>query len=114
MLFFSFVENPDNLEPLKSSDLIGFGLMLCIANICVLAHEIRIEDEFKIKINGPSIIIIVLFGMLYTLTCIEECEKMDINLILLKRFSLYLAISASLMSYTLWVHIARLRGAHLE
>ena len=110
ILFFEFVEGPDHVESLESSDLIGFGLMLCITNICILAHSMDIGDKFKTMINAPSIIFLVLFGMLYTLSCIDECKMLNMNIDFLKKLSIYLAGGASMMSYALWDYVARKGG----
>lgn len=90
----------------SESDVATFGLILIITNISALETATNIEEAWKTKSIGFSLLLIVVFATLFAITCFQELQQgvFERHYVLWANVTLSLASVA--YSYSIWNRIA--------
>lgn len=103
-LYFLFFKKIEADFIFNEGDLAAFGLMLSVSNINELDSNNVVEELWKKKKIGYSILLIIVFGSLYaiSLAISELSKKEDVNSNNLKGILLLLCISTLVFSYSIY------------
>jgi len=92
----------------SASDFIAFGLILHISNINELEHYSKAKDKsWKTIQNGLSIIFIVFYGLLFTLTLLSEAKPKFIDYDIVRIISMVFSAISFLISFTIYHRISK-------
>jgi hypothetical protein len=83
----------------SAGDVISFGLVLVITNINILEHQD--VHPWKTMSIGVSVVLAILFAMLFAAMCFQEVNQNTIDLRMIKIVSVVLSGSCLLFSYAI-------------
>lgn len=92
----------------NATDLAGFGLVLNITNISLLEHQPE-TAEWKTISNGVSLLLIVLFGVVFTMAFMSELNPSLIEQSRLKQIAGVLCIGSFILGHSVVDRINRSR-----
>ena len=106
LLMALLVTSKTQFRWLSESDVATFGLILIITNISALETATNIEEAWKTKSIGFSLLLIVVFATLFAITCFQELQQgvFERHYVLWANITLSLASVA--YSYSIWNRIA--------
>ncbi len=106
LLMALLVTSKTQFRWLSESDVATFGLILIITNISALETATNIEEAWKTKSIGFSLLLIVVFATLFAITCFQELQQgvFERHYVLWANIALSLASVA--YSYSIWNRIA--------
>lgn len=87
-----------------ASDFVAFGLVLHISNINEIEHLQSVDESWKTKQNGCSIIFIALYSVMFTFGLIGDkiIDKMPMLIC-----SIILSVISFLLSYSVYHYLVR-------
>jgi len=98
-----------SIKLFSASDFIAFGLILHISNINELEHYSKVKDKsWKTIQNGLSILFIVFYGLLFTLTLLSEAKPKFIDYDIVRIISMLFSVVSFLISFTIYYRISKL------
>jgi branched-subunit amino acid transport protein len=108
ILIISLTSNVPFPSWIQSGDIISFGLILVITNINILEHEKHVDEAWKTRNIGISLLLTVLFAALFAATCFHELNSSVLDINKIKAASVILSLSSGIFSYAIWDHLAYL------
>ena len=74
LLIFVLATSETQFSWLSESDVATFGLILAVTNVSTLETATNIEADWKTKSIGFSLLLIVIFAVLFAITCFQELQ----------------------------------------
>jgi hypothetical protein len=81
-------------------DIIAFGLVLVITNINLLEHQQAVDQEWKTRSIGLSIVLAVLMAIMFAAMCFGDTNPKMISATWMMVVSSVLTLSCLLFSYS--------------
>lgn len=106
LLIAILVTSETQFRWLSESDIATFGLILVITNISVLETATNIEADWKTKSIGFSLLLIVIFAVLFAITCFQELQQGVFERNYVLAANLILSLCSVAYSYAIWNRIA--------
>ncbi len=97
-IIYSFTDF--DLNPVSASDLVAFGLILHISNIKEVEYA-NVNTEWKTIQNGISIVFIVLYSILFSLTIFSEISE-QIKIQTIEKCVLGMSFVSFLLSFSVY------------
>lgn len=108
-IFIWLLTNQSNMNPISTSDIIAFGLVLHISNINEIEH-IRDEQSqsWKTVQNGISILFIAVYSVFLSVIIIAEANPQIINGELIRNYSAGLSVISFIISFSIFHRISKM------
>ena len=106
LLIAILVTSETQFRWLSESDIATFGLILMITNISALETASNVEADWKTKSMGFSLLLIVIFAVLFAITCFQELRQGVFERNYVLAANLILSLGSVAYSYAIWNRIA--------
>ena len=106
LLIAVLVTSETQFRWLSESDIATFGLILMITNISALETASNVEADWKTKSMGFSLLLIVIFAVLFAITCFQELRQGVFERNYVLAANLILSLGSVAYSYAIWNRIA--------
>ena len=106
LLIAALVTSETQFRWLSESDVATFGLILMITNISALETATNVEANWKTKSIGFSLLFIVIFAVLFAITCFQELREGVFERNYVLGANLALSLGSVAYSYAIWNQIA--------
>lgn len=106
LLIAILVTSETQFRWLSESDIATFGLILMITNISALETASSVEADWKTKSMGFSLLLIVIFAVLFAITCFQELRQGVFERNYVLAANLILSLGSVAYSYAIWNRIA--------
>ena len=106
LLIAVLVTSETQFHWLSESDIATFGLILMITNISALETATNVEADWKTKSMGFSLLLIVIFAVLFAITCFQELQQGVFERNYVLAANLILSLGSVAYSYAIWNRIA--------